>query len=330
MNEPAHVLVLCDDRPGHANQAFGVAEALGLPFQALNLAYRSWAKTLPMLPVPQCLHLTEDARKAVALAHPDLVIGCGHRTAPIAAWLKRHHGCLWAQLMTPPAMLGRMCDLIAAPAHDNLPESDRLVTTIGAANRITQNRLHDERVHWHERYGGLATPRLGILLGGDTRTHRWSRDDQQELIAFARQWIADTSGAVMVTTSRRTPQDVGKAFRQALSGLAADIHEADITAGDNPYFGLLSWSDHLLVTADSASLMSEACTVGCGVSIYTPKAGIPTKLEALRDRLIRSGHAESSLTPPQLDRYSGVEPLDDAGKIAMVLRELIKKRRTRN
>ena len=43
-----------------------------------------------------------------------------------------------------------------------------------------------------------------------------------------------------------------------------------IEGNDNPYLGILSYSDILIVTGDSITMLSEACAAPGGVYIYTP------------------------------------------------------------
>ena len=45
-------------------------------------------------------------------------------------------------------------------------------------------------------------------------------------------------------------------------------------ASENPYFGYLSVADAIVVTADSMSMMAEACTAGCPVYLYDTGVGV--------------------------------------------------------
>jgi mitochondrial fission protein ELM1 len=89
MGRPPATWVLADDRPGSVNQALGVAEALGWPFTIKTIRYRPLARVPNWLLGATSLGLSTAARTALAPPWPELVIGAGRRTAPVARWLKR-------------------------------------------------------------------------------------------------------------------------------------------------------------------------------------------------------------------------------------------------
>lgn len=86
----ARVLVLADNRAGHANQALGVAEALDAPFAALRLRYNRLARLPNALLGATARHAAADSRPAPPW--PDLVIAAGRRTAPVARAVKARSG----------------------------------------------------------------------------------------------------------------------------------------------------------------------------------------------------------------------------------------------
>ena len=70
----------------------------------------------------------------------------------------------------------------------------------------------------------------------------------------------------MITTSKRTPPAAVDALFRAVSRPAYRHRWSE--DGENPYAGLLAVSDELVVTGDSASMLSEACVTGKPVYIY--------------------------------------------------------------
>ncbi|MFP4098371.1 MAG: ELM1/GtrOC1 family putative glycosyltransferase, partial [Alphaproteobacteria bacterium] len=88
----------------------------------------------------------------------------------------------------------------------------------------------------------------------------------------------------------------------------------------NPYIGLLSWADFLLVTADSASMISECCTTGKPVYMI-PLDGGSKRITSLHNHLINYGalrvldHKNGAFEPYQ---YT---PLNDAQFVAEEIRK---------
>ena len=59
---------------------------------------------------------------------------------------------------------------------------------------------------------------------------------------------------------------------------------------DNPYLGLLGAADAIIVTANSASMCTEACATGKPVFLFRPAAGVSTRLARLQAALEGEGH----------------------------------------
>ena len=69
----------------------------------------------------------------------------------------------------------------------------------------------------------------------------------------------------MITASRRTPP----ALREALAALAEAQHGFFWDgAGDNPYTAMLALADAVVVTADSANMVSEAAATGAPILLF--------------------------------------------------------------
>ena len=149
----SRVWMLADDRPGNVNQALGLAETLGEPFDVKTVGYGQMARLPNWLLPADLAGLTSKSRDVLTPPWPDLVIGAGRRTAPVGRWLKQQNPSLClVQLMWP----GRDCaddfDLIAVPEHDRVPDHPALMRTIGPPHRLCPALLQTE--------ASALTPRL--------------------------------------------------------------------------------------------------------------------------------------------------------------------------
>ena len=82
-------------------------------------------------------------------------------------------------------------------------------------------------------------------------------------------WQARDGGSLWVVTSRRTPRAMCTQIRRGLSRRAMVwTGEGD---GPNPYAGVLAWADRLVVTPDSANLISEAAATNAPMWIAFPR-----------------------------------------------------------
>ena len=83
------VLLLLDNRHGHRSQCIGVAEALGLPFQVMELDYNFISSLPNYLLGASFIGIKRPKVKFLTGPFPDIIISAGRRTAPVAQKLKK-------------------------------------------------------------------------------------------------------------------------------------------------------------------------------------------------------------------------------------------------
>ncbi len=311
------IWVLTDDRTGDVSQCLGVAEALGLPFETRDIVYTAAAR-LPNALRPGLLSgIAAASRAALTPPWPDLVIGAGRRTAPVARHIKRRGGghAFLAQLMWPGEPT-KDFDLIAAPEHDQPPDRANIISTIGAPHRVTPRRLEAEGAAWRQRINHLATPRIALLVGGATGRKRFGPDDAAALGRAAARLAGDAGGSLLVTTSRRTGDAATAALMAAID--IENLFHCWAHQGENPFYAFLALSDAAIVTGDSTSMCSEACATTRPVFISAPDAITAPKHKRLHQRLYSLGYARPLDGP--LDAWSH-PPLNAAAEIARAIKE---------
>jgi mitochondrial fission protein ELM1 len=309
------VWVLADTAAGHANQALGVAEALGLPFDLKQIAYTKLAGLPNLMRGASLVGIAEETRQGLTTPWPRLVIAAGRRTAPIARWIKRQSKgqTIIVQIMHPGSGGGEF-DLIALPLHDAHAPAPNQLRITGAPHRLTQEKLDAAALQWAPRLSHLPRPYLAVLVGGPT--HKRPFDDAMasglgEEVERLRQRMG---ASLLVTGSRRTPAHAWQALCAKLQGprLLFDGH-----GSDNPYLGFLALADAIVVTGDSVSMACEACFAGKPVSIFAPSGFVGAKHARLHADLFEKGYAaalgDALLSPPGA-------PLNAAHDIAREIR----------
>lgn len=321
VQEPS-VWVLADDRAGNVAQATGVAEALGWPFVTKVIEYGAAAALPNVLRGASLMGVSATSRAELTAPWPDVVIAAGRRTAPIARWIKKRSGgrTYLAQIMWPGSMGSTAFDLIAVPTHDQLAGTHPNVMRVtGAPHRVTEGRLALEATRWRDRLGGLAQPRVALIVGGTTKNRRFTPDMARDLARRVAELVVQTGGSLMVTTSRRTGQQAEDALFEALPRVDHAFRWGDGTANpkDNPYFGYLALADVIIVTGDSVSMASEACATDVPVYLYAPPELISPKHDRLHKHLYALGLAE-----PLTGRFQPWEhpSLNAANDIAKMIR----------
>ena len=238
------IWVLGDGKPGHENQALGLAEALArlrpCTIQPISLAGKHGLLA----------RLRAALRAGAALPRPDLIIAAGHATHPALLWLARKHRVPGIVLMRPSLPLSWF-DWCIAPAHDfpNAPATTHVLTTMGALNRVV---------------AAASTPRCGglLLLGGPSRTHDWHASEMLE--SLARICAEGSGGPWKLADSRRTPPGFLERVRQRLPEVAVFPH-GETTGEWLP--ATLAESAEVWVTEDSVSMVYEALSSGARVGL---------------------------------------------------------------
>jgi mitochondrial fission protein ELM1 len=317
---PPGIWVLTDGRPGHDHQALGVAEALGWPFSVRQIDYGPLAALPNFLLGRSTRGLAPRARRALTAPWPDLVIGAGRRTAPPARWLKRRNPrAFLVQLMWPGS--ARDLDLIAVPEHDRCADRPGIIRTLGTPSWVTRPRLTAAAVRLAPRLAGLPRPRIACLVGGARRGMPFASGDAAALASRVSRLADSRGGSLLIATSRRTTRACEDALARALTAPHV-LHRYD--SGDHlcedSYLAMLGSADAVVVTADSASMCSEACATGRPVFLAGAHRAGPSKLAGLHRRLEQLGYLRP-LGAPWPEALP--PPLDPAATVAAAIRGLL-------
>jgi hypothetical protein len=313
--------VLHDGRTGHFNQSMGVAAALGIKTpQVVELKPKPGHGLLRVLWPPLAWQIPPGP-------YPDLLIATGWQASYIARAIKRRSPATFAVQMMRPSGRLQEYDVVAMPRHNHPPALDHVVATIGAPNRITPARLKQEAARWEKRLAGCPAPRLAVLVGGEAQRFHFGLPEARQLVEEVRTFAEKYGLSLLVTVSRRTGAEVTNYLRNAL--LASDVPHYfwsgdDPDQRDNPYIAYLEMADAVVVTAESVSMTSEACTAGKPVYVWGLERLKRKKFQRYYDVLLQQKRVAPftgrlSLRPPQ-------NPLSDTAQVAGFIRGRLARR----
>jgi len=265
-----NILVLADKSPGHANQAIGVAEALGRPFQIWNLEY-NWLATLPNRLLGATKYSVKRPSEEIALFRPDLIISCGRRTAPLARYFKKKYGnaTTLVHIMNPEAGYADF-KAIVMPIHDDAKHRNNFFYIQTSPHTLTAKTLDDAKTRWREI---IPKPQkvLGVLVGGGIKGMKYTHQEMTDFANLLAEFAITHNVFLFITTSPRTGSDNSAILQNTLQNkLPSTGYYLHMFASntENPYHGILAISDFLLVTGDSVSMVSEALFTGKTVYVY--------------------------------------------------------------
>ncbi|KAF5727541.1 mitochondrial fission protein ELM1 [Tripterygium wilfordii] len=222
------------------------------------------------------------ARETYEKDGPLLVVASGRDTIAVASSIKRlaSENVFVVQIQHPRTQLNRF-DLVITPRHDYYPLTpqaqeqvprflqkwitpreppDRhVVLTVGALHQIDFAALRNAASAWHDVFASLPKPLLVVNIGGPTSCCRYSVDLAKQLTAHLHN-VLESCGSVRVSFSDRTPKKVSDIINREL-GSNPKVYIWD-GQEPNPHMGHLAWADAFVITADSISVLSEACSTG--------------------------------------------------------------------
>ncbi|KAK6231873.1 hypothetical protein SCA6_001946 [Theobroma cacao] len=266
---------------------------------------------------------------------PLLVVASGRDTIPVASSIKRlaPENVFVVQIQHPRSQLNRF-DLVITPRHDYYPLTphaqkqipwflrrwitpreppDRcVVLTVGALHQADSPALRSAASVWHYELSSLPKPLLVVNIGGPTRSCQYGVDLAKQLTAML-QNVLWSCGSLRISFSRRTPEKVSKILLKELS--ANPKVYIWVGEGPNPHMGHLAWADAFVITADSVSMLSEACTTGKPVYVVGAER-CTWKFADFQKSLQERGVVRPFTGKEDISESWGYPPLNDTAEAA--------------
>lgn len=317
---PLDVWVVTDGRAGIEAQALGLAEAVAelaaARITVKRVRWRPWLRRMPTRLIAAPRLALDAGSDPLQPPWPDLWIGNGRAAVPAGIAVRRWSGGrTFVVQLQDPLRPPRLFDLVIPPAHDRL-SGDHVLPILGAPHRMSARRLADARDAFAARLEPLPAPRVALLVGGRSRAFDLPPERARELGAQVRTAVTAAGGSVMATFSRRTPPEAEAALREALAGAPGWVWDGE---GPNPLAGFLAWADHVIVTADSINMVTEAAATGAPVHIAAVEGR-----QARKDRF-HAALAEAGVARPftgALDAWSPAPLRETERAAAAVLRRM--------
>lgn len=284
------VWVVSDGRAGIENQGLGLAEAIArlrpIDLSVKRIGWRGGFGRLPWWLHPAPLR-TLLPGSGIAPPWPDIWIAAGRATLPLSMRMRRwsRGATMVVQLQDPRTPPGAF-DLIIPPKHDRLT-GDNVLPIVGSPHRVTAERLAQDYERFAAELDPLPRPRVAVLIGGNSKAFNLSPERAAAMAHEIELPVRQDGGSVMVTFSRRTPEDAKALLAARLKHLPGVVWDGE---GPNPYFAFLAAADFILVTEESTNMTTEAASTGKPVFILKME-GESLKFRLYHEDLERLGAA---------------------------------------
>ncbi len=295
MSETLVIWRLTDGKPGHMQQTLGLVQALSAltPCEVVSM-------DLAAQPVGWRDFLLGRFMPGVAKKRPRLIVGAGHGTHFGVLAARKSAGGLAVALMKP-SLPAFMFDVVIVPEHDGLPESARVINTLGVLNPM--------------QAGEKKPDSLLFLIGGPSKHVQWNDAAiLQQIDAVVASLKPGT--AWRIADSRRTPaslqsvlqQKYGERFQpfsQCPPGWLADR---------------LVSTESVWVTEDSVSMVYEALTAGCRVGLMRlPEVNRESRVMRGVETLIAEGRVTAFSDWSRTRELRVAADFNEAARVAALL-----------
>lgn len=297
--------VITEGIAGTENQCVGVAEALAVPHEIKRITLKQPWKTLS----PYIGFETHNTfQPLIQPPYPDLLITSGRKAIAASRFIKKQSQRKTKTLhIQDPRIPSKYFDLVAVPNHDPM-RGENVIVTQASPNRITRTQINNAKAAFPS-LGKLPSPRIAVLIGGNSKAYHMNEEITQKLAHD----LSHIDASLMVTCSRRTGKQNEMILKKSLDN---DHNYFWNGEGNNPYLAFLGWADFIIVTADSASMISESCTTG-KPTYMIPLDGGSKRINRLHHNLTTQGKLK--IFDGTLEHYD-YEPLNDAQFVANALK----------
>lgn len=262
------VWVLIPKRAGDTTQVLALAEALDWPFEVKTFARRKGGLLLAPPFMASLAGIRRSGSSELKGPWPDLVITAGAENEPIARWIRMQSGG-----RTRIVIVGRAWadasdyDLVVTTPQYRMPRLPNVLHNGLPLHRVTTDRLKRDAALWAPRLANLPRPFITVLVGGTSGPYPFTVESGERLARQASALAKRLGGSLLITTSSRTPKAAVDAMAAAID-VPHVLHSWRQNDPENPYFAFLELGDEIIVTADSVSMMGEACATVKPVHLF--------------------------------------------------------------
>ena len=316
------IWVLADDRPGNYSQAIGLATFLKRPYEIKNISYNCFAKLPNFIRGKSLIGISSDTKSQILSKKnkPKIIISAGRRTASVALFLKQYYKDVFLIHIMNPSFSFSQFDLVILPEHDNFSVSSNIITSIGSLSRVEIGLLECEYKKFSTQLNKIKSPKIALLVGGSSKKGRFDVKIAKNLATIISDIVNNMSANLLITTSRRTGEDVVLELKNNLkcNNFFFEWQEKK----PNPYFAFLKSADYIVVTGDSMSMCSESCSAGKPVYIYNPKEICSKKHLKFHQGLFDNNYARV-LNSDIKKLETGNSVLDETARIGLKVNDIL-------
>ena len=245
-------ILLTEGMHGMISQVEGLAKALDLEFIHEKIELNNFWKLIP----PKFTPIRDFVFKNKINENFDIVISCGRKSVIPSIYLKKK---LKNKIMTihiqDPKVSTSNFDYVIVPEHDGISGSN-IVTSKGAIHYLRNNELDQNMNYLKSKLNKDKI--VSLIMGGPNKYYNYDKKIIEEIFLKIQNNFIKNDYQLIFIPSMRTPKNIIELAKNYFDNDQIIITDID----KNAYLSSLRLADHIVVTCDSTSMISEAAMTG--------------------------------------------------------------------
>jgi len=246
-------LLLTEGNHGMISQVEGLAKALDLEFIHEKIEINNFWKLLPpkITPIQNFVFNNQ-------LNHEfNIVISCGRKSVVPSIYLKKKlkNKIINVHIQDPKVSLNNF-DFVVVPEHDKI-KGENVLTSKGAIHYLTNEEL-DQYENYLKPKVDTRKKIISFIIGGPNKYYNFDEKVIDEIFLKIKNNFIQKNYQLIVIPSMRTPKNIIQKAQNYFDQDQIIIPNVDKKA----YLSSLKLADHIVVTCDSTSMISEAAITG--------------------------------------------------------------------
>ena len=305
-------ILLTEGMHGMISQVEGLAKALELDFIHEKIELNNFWKLIP----PKLTPIQSFVFKNKITKNFDFVISCGRKSVIPSIFLKKkfRNKLVSIHIQNPKVSVNNF-DFVVVPEHDGL-KGDNVLETKGAIHYLRNNELDDNENYLKPKINKKKI--VSFIIGGPNKYYNFSGKIIDDIFFKITSNFLNKGYQLIFVPSMRTPQNIIEKAKNYFDKNQIIIPNVNKKA----YLSSLKLADHIVVTCDSTSMISEAAITG--KPIYIAQMSPIKKNYRFKKffELFKSLNITKDLENSVEDwKY---EKLDETNKISSYIKEKIK------
>ena len=246
-------ILLSEGMHGMISQVEGLAKALDLDFIHEKIELNSFWRLFP----PKLTPIKSFVFKNKINSQFNVVISCGRKSVIPSIYLKKKfkNKIINIHIQEPKVSLNNF-DYVVVPEHDDL-KGKNVLTSKGSIHHLTNNELEENKNYLKDKINNQKKI-VSLIIGGPTKHYDYNSNVIENIFKKIENNFLKANYQLIVIPSMRTPKNIiekAKFFFDDNQVIIADVDK-------KAYLSALKISNHIIVTCDSTSMISEAAITG--------------------------------------------------------------------